>query len=209
MSASVYHLTIDPHSSPDHPGSRSTFWRCWTASPNAQDAGLTAAIRHAKPGHRCIHNLNYWRFGDYLARGRAQQTQLCPSLVRRCVFRSPGYMTMPCLATGCSRKRLAARCHLSSCSMPCACKRFQLDAVFKRTGLRSARSIVNRPNTRADWRDLTRQNTFMGLILSDLQALFLAEPVPERDASSRSEMAEAVRSTHGGLTSSPVLRPVP
>jgi putative oxygen-independent coproporphyrinogen III oxidase len=24
---------------------------------------------YARPGHRCLHNLNYWRFGDYLAIG--------------------------------------------------------------------------------------------------------------------------------------------
>ncbi|MEI3013085.1 MAG: hypothetical protein V8T46_13020 [Sutterella seckii] len=24
---------------------------------------------YAKPGRRCLHNLNYWTFGDYLAAG--------------------------------------------------------------------------------------------------------------------------------------------
>ena len=31
---------------------------------------------YAQPGHRCRHNLNYWRFGDYLAIGAGAHGKL-------------------------------------------------------------------------------------------------------------------------------------
>jgi len=31
---------------------------------------------YAKPNHQCKHNLNYWRFGDYLGIGAGAHTKL-------------------------------------------------------------------------------------------------------------------------------------
>ena len=31
---------------------------------------------YAKPGHRCLHNLNYWQFGDYLACGAGAHSKI-------------------------------------------------------------------------------------------------------------------------------------
>lgn len=52
---------------------------------------------YAKPGYRCEHNLNYWRFGDYLGIGcgaHGKLTQLDGRIVRTVKTRHPrGFMT--------------------------------------------------------------------------------------------------------------------
>ena len=46
---------------------------------------------HARPGQRCIHNLNYWRFGDYLGIGAGAHGKLsfADRIVRHARFRHP------------------------------------------------------------------------------------------------------------------------
>ena len=96
---SIYHLTIEPN----------------TRFANAPPSGLpnddTAAqmldlitertARHgleryevsafAKPGHRCVHNLNYWQFGDYLGIGAGAHGKLSfpHRIVRQVRWREP------------------------------------------------------------------------------------------------------------------------
>ena len=81
---SVYHLTMEPNTA-------------FAAQPPAglpdEDVaaemldlivGRTAAAglaryevsAFARPGHRCAHNLNYWRFGDYLGLGAGAHSKL-------------------------------------------------------------------------------------------------------------------------------------
>jgi putative oxygen-independent coproporphyrinogen III oxidase len=51
---------------------------------------------HAKPGHRCAHNLNYWRFGDYLGIGAGAHSKLSfpDRIVRQVRWKQPQqYMT--------------------------------------------------------------------------------------------------------------------
>src|SRR5690606_3329589 len=38
---------------------------------------------YARPGHRCRHNLNYWRFGDYLGVGAGAHGKLTAATVAR------------------------------------------------------------------------------------------------------------------------------
>ncbi|KID54875.1 coproporphyrinogen III oxidase [Pseudoalteromonas luteoviolacea] len=73
---SWYQLTIEPNtqfaSKPPKLPEDETLWAI-------QEAGQTLLAEHgyqqyeisgyAKPGYRCKHNLNYWRFGDYLGIG--------------------------------------------------------------------------------------------------------------------------------------------
>ena len=46
---------------------------------------------HAKPGHACRHNLNYWRFGDYLGIGAGAHSKLSfpDRVVRELRFKQP------------------------------------------------------------------------------------------------------------------------
>ena len=81
---SVYHLTLEPNTPFGH-----------TAPPNLPDEDLAADMQqaigarlgdaglahyetsaHAKPGHACRHNLNYWQFGDYLGLGAGAHSKL-------------------------------------------------------------------------------------------------------------------------------------
>ncbi len=46
---------------------------------------------HAKPGHSCAHNLNYWRFGDYLGIGAGAHSKLsfADRIVRQLRWKQP------------------------------------------------------------------------------------------------------------------------
>jgi oxygen-independent coproporphyrinogen-3 oxidase len=73
---SWYHLTLEPntpfyHKPPPLPTEDTVF--------AIQEAGMDLLYKkgleqyevsaYAKPGHRCVHNLNYWTFGDYIGIG--------------------------------------------------------------------------------------------------------------------------------------------
>ncbi len=81
---SAYHLTLEPNTPFGH-----------TPPPHLPDADLAADMQqsiearlgeagllhyetsaHARPGHCCRHNLNYWQFGDYLGIGAGAHSKL-------------------------------------------------------------------------------------------------------------------------------------
>ena len=81
---SAYHLTPEPNTPFGH-----------TAPPNLPDDDLAADMQlavearltgagmqhyetsaYARPGHACLHNLNYWQFGDYLGIGAGAHSKL-------------------------------------------------------------------------------------------------------------------------------------
>ena len=95
---SIYHLTVEPN----------TFFAKYPpALPEEDDAydmldritELTGAAgmdryevsAYAQPGHRCLHNLNYWKFGDYLGIGAGAHSKLsfAHRVVRQVRFRDP------------------------------------------------------------------------------------------------------------------------
>lgn len=95
---SIYHLTIEPN----------TFFAKYPpVLPEDDDAyamldriteltGLAGMDRYevsayARPGHRCFHNLNYWKFGDYLGIGAGAHSKLsfAHRVVRQVRFREP------------------------------------------------------------------------------------------------------------------------
>ncbi len=91
---SWYQLTVEPNTlfSKDPPPLPDEDQRAETM---AQGTALLADHQYvqyeisayAQPGRRCRHNLNYWRFGDYLGFGagaHAKLTQHSPFAVRRC-----------------------------------------------------------------------------------------------------------------------------
>ncbi|MDI1268558.1 MAG: radical SAM family heme chaperone HemW [Polaromonas sp.] len=95
---SIYHLTVEPNT---------WFAKYPPALPEDDDAyamldriteltGMAGMDRYevsayAKPGHRCLHNLNYWKFGDYLGIGAGAHSKLsfAHRVVRQVRFREP------------------------------------------------------------------------------------------------------------------------
>jgi putative oxygen-independent coproporphyrinogen III oxidase len=80
---SFYHLTIEPNTlfhrrPPPLPDDDAAADMEDTLETLLADAGYvhyeTSAF--AKPGHECRHNLNYWRFGDYLGIGAGAHSKL-------------------------------------------------------------------------------------------------------------------------------------
>ncbi|WP_067708799.1 radical SAM family heme chaperone HemW [Erwinia sp. ErVv1] len=100
---SWYQLTIEPNtlfaSRPPVLPDDDALWDIFEQG----DRLLTAAgyqqyetSAYAKPGYRCEHNLNYWRFGDYLGIGcgaHGKLTQPDGRIIRTCKTRHPrGFM---------------------------------------------------------------------------------------------------------------------
>jgi putative oxygen-independent coproporphyrinogen III oxidase len=95
---SIYHLTVEPNT---------YFAKYPPVLPEDDDAyamldriteltGLAGMERYevsayAKSGHRCFHNLNYWKFGDYLGIGAGAHSKLsfAHRVVRQVRFREP------------------------------------------------------------------------------------------------------------------------
>jgi oxygen-independent coproporphyrinogen-3 oxidase len=95
---SFYHLTLEPNT---------LFHRHPPPLPDDETAadiedaicaalGRAGYVRyetsaHAKPGHECRHNLNYWRFGDYLGIGAGAHSKLsfADRIVRQLRFKQP------------------------------------------------------------------------------------------------------------------------
>ena len=73
---SHYHLTIEPNTLfAARPPTLPEEDRCWAIQQACQDLLAESGYEqyevsaYATPGGRCRHNLNYWRFGDYLGIG--------------------------------------------------------------------------------------------------------------------------------------------
>ena len=189
---SIYHLTIEPN----------------TRFANAPPAGLpdddTAAqmldlitertARHgleryevsafAKPGHRCVHNLNYWQFGDYLGIGAGAHGKLSfpHRIVRQVRWREPvTYIERALAGEAISNDEEVARSALPFEFMLNALRLregFELARFTERTGL--PLSAIAAALDEAERRGLIERDasgarpTPRGFdFLSDLQSLFL------------------------------------
>jgi oxygen-independent coproporphyrinogen-3 oxidase len=81
---SAYHLTLEPNTFfASHPPANLPDDDLAADIQDAVDETLVAAgfdhyetSAHARPGHACRHNLNYWRFGDYLGIGPGAHSKL-------------------------------------------------------------------------------------------------------------------------------------
>ncbi|MCU9954316.1 radical SAM family heme chaperone HemW [Burkholderia sp. BKH01] len=80
---SLYHLTLEPNTLfakfppvvPDDDASADM--QEWIHARTAEVGyGRYEVSAYAKPNHQCKHNLNYWRFGDYLGIGAGAHTKL-------------------------------------------------------------------------------------------------------------------------------------
>ena len=139
---------------------------------------------YAAQGHRCIHNLNYWQFGDYLGLGAGAHSKLsfAHRVVRQVRFREPRLYMDNALAGHClaqeeevSRAELPFEFMLNALRLKDG---FGLNQFYERTGL--AYSAIEKAMEEARRkglieRDLARVKPSMrGFdFLNDLQALFL------------------------------------
>lgn len=139
----------------------------------------------ARPGHRCQHNLNYWRFGDYLGIGAGAHSKLSfpHRVVRQIRFRDPAkYMLQARAGEAVAQDEEVPRAQLPFEFMLNALRLhegFELARFTERTGL--ALGVLERGLQAAEERGLIERDlqrvvpTERGFdFLSDLQSLFLA-----------------------------------
>ena len=95
---SVYHLTIEPNTwfarhPPTLPDDDTAAAMLDLITERTAAAGLQRyeVSAYARRGHRCVHNLNYWEFGDYLGIGAGAHGKLsfAQRIVRQVRWREP------------------------------------------------------------------------------------------------------------------------
>ncbi len=188
---SIYHLTIEPNTyfakfPPTVPEDDLAYDMLDHLVAQAGQAGLARyeVSAFAQAGHRCWHNLNYWRFGDYLGIGAGAHSKLsfAHRVVRQVRVREPKlYMERALQGQAVSqdseigRADLAFEFMLNALRLP---EGFALQDFTERTGL--APSALQAGLTQAQALgllevDLTHARpTARGFdFLNDLQALFL------------------------------------
>jgi len=188
---SIYHLTIEPNTYfakflPVLPTDDAAYDMLDLITEMTGAAGLKRyeVSAYARDGHRCFHNLNYWKFGDYLGLGAGAHSKLsfAHRVVRQVRFREPVQYMKNALAGHC----LAQETQVSSADLPFE---FMLNALrlkdgfalqhfYERTGLsitsiQSALDLAERKGLLE--RDLVRvKPSELGFdFLNDLQSLFL------------------------------------
>jgi putative oxygen-independent coproporphyrinogen III oxidase len=196
---SVYHLTLEPNTYfATHPPPRlpdedlaalmldATVERCTAAGLRRYEVSA-----FARAGHRCVHNLNYWQFGDYLGLGAGAHSKLSfpHRIVRQQRWREPArYMEQALAGAALSQEHEVARAELPF--------EFMLNALRLRDGFDSAlfaertglpASTIAQAVQQAQQRGLLQadlqhmQPSARGFdFLSDLQALFLPRRSTQR-----------------------------
>jgi oxygen-independent coproporphyrinogen-3 oxidase len=95
---SLYHLTLEPNTlfarfPPPLPDEDQAAEMQEAIEAQLADAGFEhyEVSAYARPGHRALHNLNYWTFGDYLGIGAGAHGKLSfhDRIVRQARFRHP------------------------------------------------------------------------------------------------------------------------
>ena len=191
---SIYHLTIEPNTwfakfPPRIPDEDAAYAMLDRISEMTAGAGMERyeVSAYAKAGHRCWHNMNYWQFGDYLGLGAGAHSKLSfpHRVVRQVRFRDPKlYMDQALAGQPLAQDEEVARADLPFEFMLNALRLkegFPLAQFSERTGL--PLTAIEQPLQEAERkglieRDLARvRPTQRGFdFLSDLQALFLADP---------------------------------
>ena len=188
---SVYHLTLEPNTlfavrPPPLPDEDTAAQMLDLLVERAGAAGLDRyeVSAFARPGHRCVHNLNYWAFGDYLGLGAGAHGKLSfPHRVLRQVrWREPmSYIDKALAGQAVSNEEEVGRSALPFEFMLNALRLregFALQLFRERTGL--PLSAIEPALAEAERRGLLTRDlervvpTARGFdFLSDLQALFL------------------------------------
>ena len=189
---SIYHLTIEPntyfakHPPAGLPDDELAFDMLDRIVQRSAAAGLQRyeVSAFARPGHRCVHNLNYWNFGDYLGIGAGAHSKLSfpHRVVRQIRFRDPArYMDRALAGQAVASEEEPTREALGFEFMLNALRLaegFELARFRERTGL--PLSAIEKGLDAAERRGLLERDllhvraTPRGYdLLSDLQALFL------------------------------------
>ena len=188
---SIYHLTIEPNTyfakfPPVIPEDDLAYAMLDTITEITEEAGLARyeISAYAKPGHRCVHNLNYWQFGDYLGIGAGAHGKLsfAHRVVRQTRIRDPKlYMEKALAGDAVAQEIEVARADLPFEFMLNALRLkggFKLQDFADRTGL--PLTAIERSLDEAERKGLIERDlasvkpTVRGLdFLNDLQALFL------------------------------------
>ena len=192
---SIYHLTIEPNTyfarfPPAIPDDDAAYDMLDLVTDMTGEAGLDRyeVSAYAARGHRCLHNLNYWQFGDYLGLGAGAHSKLsfAHRVVRQVRFREPRLYMEKALAGSClaqdediSRADLSFEFMLNALRLK---EGFRLQQFCERTGL--AMNAIQNGLDEAERRGLIEtvlahvKPSVRGFdFLNDLQALFL----PPRD----------------------------
>ena len=146
---------------------------------------------YALPGHTCVHNENYWQFGDYLGIGAGAHSKLsfAHRIVRQVRFREPNlYMANALAGKAVAQDDDIPRAELPFEYMLNALRLragFEFPKFTERTGL--PLTSIQKGLAEGERRGLLERDgvrvrpTVRGFdLLSDLQALFLAETPASR-----------------------------
>ncbi len=197
---SIYHLTVEPNTAfavrpPVLPDDDSASDMLDLITERTAHVGLQRyeVSAFARPGHRCVHNQNYWEFGDYLGIGAGAHSKLSfPHRVLRQVrWREPAaYMQHALTGQAVSNEHEVARRDLPFEFMLNLLRLrdgFDLARFTERTGLPASavtpgihqaceKGLLETADAGRTVRPTVRGFDF----LSDLQALFL--PAARSDA---------------------------
>ena len=188
---SVYHLTIEPNTifarrPPPLPDDDTAYAMLDRITERTTAAGLARyeVSAYARDGHRCVHNLNYWQFGDYLGIGAGAHGKLsfAHRIVRQIRWRDPDrYMTQALRGQAVTHSEDVALADLPFEFMLNALRLkdgFALAQFTERTGLAS--TAIQRELQEAERKGLLARDlhrawpTARGLdFLSDLQTIFM------------------------------------
>ena len=188
---SIYHLTIEPNTyfakfPPVIPEDDTAYAMLDQITDMTTAAGMQRyeVSAYAQPGHRCFHNLNYWRFGDYLGIGAGAHSKLsfAHRVVRQVRFREPGlYMDKAIAGTAVAQQHEVSRADLPFEFMLNALRLregFKLQDFAEKTGLPF--TAIQKGLDEAERKGLIERDfvharpTERGFdFLNDLQALFL------------------------------------
>jgi putative oxygen-independent coproporphyrinogen III oxidase len=167
---SYYHLTLEPNTEfhrhpPPLPGDD----EAWAMQEQGQQLlaahGYTQyeVSAYARPGRQCRHNLNYWRFGDYLGIGagaHGKRTGADGAIVRRARVRQPArYLAVAGTAAAVHEQRAVAASELPFEYAMNALRLnegFRFDEFTERTGLSVAQ--LEQPLERAAHLDLVERD---------------------------------------------------
>ncbi len=188
---SIYHLSIEPNTyfakfPPQLPEDDTAYEMLDLITEMTGQAGLQRyeVSAYARSGHACRHNLNYWKFGDYLGLGAGAHSKLsfAHRVVRQVRFREPALYLEKALAgafvaqeTQLSRSDLPFEFMLNALRLKDG---FSLQLFCERTGLPMTAIEEEMQLAQAKgWleRDLaTVRPSVRGYdFLNDLQSLFL------------------------------------